>query len=117
MTLKYAPALTFLALTIAQTAWANGIAVELGRERAVAYCSACHQVTKEQAQPAPVPYPEENADVVTPSFHAIAIKYEGRETELREFIKAPAHPMKEQEFLKEDLDAIVAYIRSADKHW
>jgi hypothetical protein len=74
-------------------------------------------VTRQQPRPEPVPFPEENARVVTPSFLAISIKYEGHEKELRAFIKAPAHPMKEQEFLETDLNAIVAYIKSAQKNW
>src|SRR5690242_9918617 len=84
--------------------------IALGRERAIEYCSGCHQVTRQQARPEPVPFPEENARVVTPSFAAIAAKYEGHDEDLRAFIKAPAHPMKEQQFLSSDLDAIVAYI-------
>jgi hypothetical protein len=54
---------------------------------------------------------------VTPSFLAISVKYEGQEKELRAFIKASAHPMKEQGFLETDLNAIVAYIESAQKNW
>jgi hypothetical protein len=45
------------------------------------------------------------------------MKYEGQEKELRAFIKAPSHPMKEQEFLEVDLNAIVAYIESVQKNW
>lgn len=106
----------FLVCT-AQAAFADSAQIALGRERAIEYCSGCHQVTHQQARPQPVPYPEENADVVTPSFLAISIKYEDHEKELRAFIKAPAHPMKEQEFLESDLNAIVAYIKDVQKSW
>lgn len=108
---------SLLLLCTAQAALADTKEIALGRERSLEYCSGCHQVTHQQPRPEPVPFPEEDARVVTPSFLAISVKYEGRERELRAFIKAPAHPMKEQEFLESDLNAIVAYINSAEKNW
>ena len=117
MNSKYLPLLPLLLLCNAQLALADSKEIALGRERAIEYCSGCHQVTRQQPRPEPVPFPEENARVVTPSFLAISMKYEGQEKELRAFIKAPAHPMKEQEFLEADLNAIIAYIKSAQKNW
>ena len=117
MNSKYLPLLPLLLLCNAQPALADSKEIALGRERAIEYCSGCHQVTRQQARPEPVPFPEENARVVTPSFLAISMKYEGQEKELRAFIKAPAHPMKEQEFLEADLNAIVAYIEGVQKNW
>ncbi|HEY8948721.1 MAG TPA: c-type cytochrome [Rhizomicrobium sp.] len=117
MNAKYRLLLPLLLLCTAQPALADSKEITLGRERAIEYCSGCHEVTRQQPRPEPVPFPEENARVVTPSFLAISIKYEGQEKELRAFIKAPAHPMKEQEFLEADLNAIVAYIKSAQKNW
>lgn len=104
-------------LLTAQGAYAGDSEIAMGRERAIEYCSGCHQVTRQQRRPEPVPYPEENALVVTPSFAAISVKYEGNDKGLRAFIKAPKHPMKEQEFLDSDLGAIVAYIHSVQKSW
>jgi hypothetical protein len=114
---KYLLLLPLLLLCNAQAVRADSKEIALGRERAIEYCSGCHQVTRQQPRPEPVPFPEENASVVTPSFLAISVKYEDQEKELRAFIKAPAHPMKEQEFLETDLNAIVAYIKSAQKNW
>ena len=114
---KFLALLPLLLLCNAQAALADSKEIALGRERAIEYCSGCHQVTRQQPRPEPVPFPEEDARVVTPSFLAISMKYEGQENELRAFIKAPAHPMKEQEFLEADLNAIVAYIKSAQKNW
>jgi mono/diheme cytochrome c family protein len=117
MNSKYLPLLPLLLLCTVQPALADSKEIALGRERAIEYCSGCHQVTRQQPRPEPVPFPEENARVVTPSFLAISMKYEGQEKELRAFIKAPSHPMKEQEFLEVDLNAIVAYIESVQKNW
>jgi mono/diheme cytochrome c family protein len=100
-----------------QMAFADAKEIALGRERAIEACSGCHQVTRAQTFPKPVPYPEENSRVATPSFAAISVKYKDHDKELRAFIKAPAHPMKEQQFLDADLDAIVAYIGYAGDHW
>ncbi|MGN6517756.1 MAG: hypothetical protein ACTHLR_18160 [Rhizomicrobium sp.] len=83
-----------LLLCGSQMAFADSQEVALGRERAIEYCSGCHQVTRQQPRPAPTPYPEENASVVTPSFLAISIKYQDNEKGLRAFVTAPAHPMK-----------------------
>jgi mono/diheme cytochrome c family protein len=86
-------------------------AAEDGKSLAQQYCSACHQVTKEQALPPNVVVdtgtgPEE---FEAPSFAAIARKDRG-EADLRERILHPYYPMREQQFVPEELDAIVAYI-------
>ena len=87
---------------------------DLGRVRAGESCSACHQVTADQKLPAPVPNPDQLEMVVAPSFASIAAAYKGKDRELRAFIRTPQHPMKEQQFLDSDLDAIVAYIHSVE---
>ena len=51
-------------------------------------------------------------DVAAPSFVDIGRKYRGKPRTLRAFIIAPVHPMREQRFLRRDLDDIIAYIRS-----
>lgn len=107
--------LSFSLMGAATTSKANEFA--LGRERAIESCAGCHQVTAQQSQPSPVPFPEENARVVPPTFKAISIKYQGHEKELRAFIVAPDHPMKEQQFLPVDLNAIIAYIKKAKDWW
>lgn len=119
MSLKYllAAASVILPIVLAPAAFADPNEVALGRERAIEYCAGCHQVTRQQARPEPVPFPEENSGVVTPSFAAISAKYDGHEKELRAYIKAPTHPMKEQQFLESDLNAIIAYIMTAEKNW
>jgi len=71
-------------------------------------------VTADQKLPAPVPNPDQLEMVVAPSFASIAVAYKGKDRELRAFIRTPQHPMKEQQFLDSDLDAIVAYIHSVD---
>ena len=89
--------------------------MHLGKNCAVEDCSACHQVTAGQKPPAPVADPDAEEWVPAPAFSRIASKYKGRDRELRAFILTPDHPMKEQEFLDSDLNAIVAYIHSLAK--
>jgi mono/diheme cytochrome c family protein len=89
----------------------QALAADDGRSLAQQYCSACHQVTKEQALPPNVVVdtgtgPEE---FEAPSFAAIARKDRG-EAALRDRILHPYYPMREQQFVPEELDAIVAYI-------
>jgi mono/diheme cytochrome c family protein len=86
-------------------------AAEDGKALAQQYCSACHQVTKEQALPPNVVVdtgtgPEE---FEAPTFGTIAGK-DRSEAELRDRILHPYYPMREQQFVPEELDAIVAYI-------
>lgn len=83
-----------------------------GRRDAVLDCSACHRVTRDQKPPAPVYDRDQALTVVAPSFDAIARQYAGRPGSLRAFIRAPRHPMREQQFLERDLTAIGHYIAS-----
>ncbi|MBS0274012.1 MAG: c-type cytochrome [Proteobacteria bacterium] len=106
-----------LLLSAMQAAQAEPAEVAHGRQRAIEYCSGCHQVTHQQPQPAAVPNPDEMVQVAAPSFAAISVKYKGHEKDLRAFIEAPLHPMKEQEFPDHDLDAIIAYIKATKKNW
>ncbi|HTQ14212.1 MAG TPA: c-type cytochrome [Rhizomicrobium sp.] len=86
--------------------------VSLGHQIAVEACSSCHRVERAQAQPQGVPNPEERNAVMAPSFAAIASDTRDNDAFLRQAITAPKHPMREQEWQKADLDAVVAYIRS-----
>ena len=112
---QYLPLCTalFLCVAVPNPAIASPL-VDLGKDRAVESCSACHQVTADQKLPALVPNPDQLEMVAAPSFASIAAAYEGKDRELCAFIRAPQHPMKEQQFLDYDLDAIVAYIHSVD---
>lgn len=109
------PSLTALLWFAIPVAASASTLVDVGRDRAVESCSACHRVTRDQKPPVPVPNPDQLELVVTPSFASIAAAYEGKDAALRAFIRKPQHPMKEQQFLDSDLDAIVAYIHSLDK--
>lgn len=85
-----------------------------GRTLAIQACSACHQVAETQGPSTPVLNPDTLEHVTAPSFVQIARKY-GKDTKaLRAFILAPTHPMREQQFLPHDLDAIIVYIRYLD---
>lgn len=116
MRAKYLASIALVPWALMSSAMAEPTQASVGRERAIEGCSACHQVTSSQTPPAPVPNPDALELVPAPSFAHIAAKYRGRDKELRAFIKAPLHPMKEQRFLDADLNAIVAYIRSLDKN-
>jgi mono/diheme cytochrome c family protein len=115
MTAKYTTALVLVLGFAAPHIAAASSLIDLGRNRAVEDCSACHQVTAGQKAPAPVADPENEEWVPAPSFAQVAEKYKGHERELRAFIVTPDHPMKEQEFLDTDLNAIIAYINSLPK--
>lgn len=86
-----------------------------GRRNAIEDCSACHRVTAGQRQPAPVPNSDEAISVQAPAFDRIARRYAGRTGALREVIQAPRHPMREQQFLPEELDSLIRYIGSLQK--
>jgi mono/diheme cytochrome c family protein len=83
--------------------------VSRGETIAVEACSSCHQATARQALPPPIPNPDEATSVPAPSFFDLATM--DAET-LRARIKAPAHPMREQDWNDSDLNDVVAYIRS-----
>lgn len=85
-----------------------------GQDLARQYCSACHRVAADQAPPPAVLVdtgsgPEEYQ---APSFRIIATRAERSADELRDKIQAPHYPMREQQFLPEELEAIIAYILS-----
>ncbi len=101
-----------LALAFATAAEARAPDAARGRRLAIEACSACHQVTANQPRPTPVGNPDTNEYVAAPAFAVIAVKFRHNEPGLRKFILAPDHPMREQTFLPQDLDDIVAYIRS-----
>lgn len=89
--------------------------VQEGRQDAIEDCSVCHRVTEHQKPPSTVLNPEEARRVEAPSFEVIARRYAGRPAALARFIRAPLHPMREQQFLPRDLEAIVRYIGSLRK--
>jgi mono/diheme cytochrome c family protein len=98
----------------ASTAATAGLTAADGKSLAQQYCVACHRVTKEQAQP-----PDVVVDTGTgpdtfqaPSFARIAARPDRTEAQLRERILNPHYPMRAQQFIPEELDAIVAYILS-----
>ena len=93
---------------------AAGLTAADGKALAQQYCTACHRVTKEQAQP-----PDVVADTGTgpetfqaPSFARIAARPDRTEAQLRERILNPHYPMRAQQFIPKELDAIIAYILS-----
>ena len=101
-----------LALFSAAPAAADG--TPDGQELAKQYCSACHRVAADQPPPPAVLVdtgsgPEE---FQAPSFRIIATRAERTADELRGKIQAPHYPMREQKFLPEELEAIIAYILS-----
>jgi mono/diheme cytochrome c family protein len=106
--------LLWSAMATASASPANRVAE--GRAIAIDACSACHQVTNRQKPPAPVPNPDELTLVAAPSFAQIARDHGADEAYLRDAITAPKHPMREQEWRQDDLNAVIAYIRSLDTH-
>jgi mono/diheme cytochrome c family protein len=77
-------------------------------------CAACHRVQESQPQPPAVAIDESTSQelVQAPSFREIAGR-DGRDAAyLRSFIQEPHYPMPEQQFIPEELDAIVGYIIS-----
>jgi hypothetical protein len=95
-------------------ALADGNNAPDGSTLAVEDCSACHRVTAEQPQPQPVVVQGSTSQetIQAPSFRQIA-RRPGRSAEyLRAFIQAPHYPMPEQQFIPEELDAIIDYITS-----
>ncbi len=98
----------------AEAAVAAGLTAADGKSLARQYCSACHRVAEDQAQP-----PDVVVDTGTgpetfqaPSFARIAARPDRTEAQLRARITNPHYPMREQQFIPEELDAIVAYILS-----
>ena len=107
-------ATTALAAAGGGAAGAAGLTAADGKSLAQQYCVACHRVTKEQAQP-----PDVVVDTGTgpetfqaPSFARIAARPDRTEAQLGERISNPHYPMRAQQFVPEELDAIIAYILS-----
>jgi len=95
----------------AAAAAADNLVVQ-GKLRAIESCSACHQVMAAQPRPAPVFDPDENRSIQAPTFRRIASEYGQQPRLLRKLITNPRHPMREQQFLADDLRSIVAFIQS-----
>jgi mono/diheme cytochrome c family protein len=104
-----------LIATGADAAERNG-KVSAGETLARDACSACHQVSLRQKPPPPVFDQDEQAGVRAPSFMVLARDPRKNATYLRKVITRPHYPMREQSFDKDDLDAIIAYIRSLRPH-
>ncbi len=98
----------------ASPAHAAGLTAADGKSLAQQYCSACHRVTQEQAQPPDVVVDTGSGPETfqAPNFARIAARTDRTEAQLRERILNPHYPMREQQFIPEELDAIVAYILS-----
>jgi mono/diheme cytochrome c family protein len=77
-------------------------------------CAACHRVQESQPPPPAVTSNETASEekIPAPSFREIA-RRDGRDADyLRAFIQEPHYPMPEQQFIPEELEAIVGYIVS-----
>jgi mono/diheme cytochrome c family protein len=98
----------------ASPAHAAGLTAADGKSLAQQYCSACHRVTQEQAQPPDVVVDTGSGPETfqAPNFARIAARTDRTEAQLRERILNPHYPMRAQQFIPEELDAIVAYILS-----
>lgn len=96
------------------TVSAAGLTAADGKALAQQYCTACHRVTQEQAQPPDVVVDTGSGPETfqAPSFARIAARPDRTEAQLRERILNPHYPMRAQQFIPEELDAIVAYILS-----
>ena len=95
-------------------AFADTLTVEDGRWLAQEYCAACHRTAEDQPQPPAVAFDTGSGieEVAAPSFARIAARVDRGEAELRRLILVPHYPMREQQFLPDELDAILAYILS-----
>ena len=109
---------TILAIAVFVAADGSASAADLtaadGKALAQQYCTACHRVTQEQAQPPDVVVDTGSGPETfqAPSFARIAARPDRTEAQLRERILNPHYPMRAQQFIPEELDAIVAYILS-----
>lgn len=105
-------AAALLLAVAAAPALAGGEAPADGLSLATDYCGACHRVRADQPQPPDVAGNAGEEGVRAPSFREIAER-PGRDADyLRAAIEAPHYPMREQRFIPEELDTIVAYILS-----
>ncbi|MGE0120185.1 MAG: cytochrome c [Dongiaceae bacterium] len=97
----------------AGAAFADSLTADDGRWLAREYCAACHRTAKDQPTPPAVAFDTGSGieEVAAPSFARIARADRG-EAELRRLILLPHYPMREQQLLPDELDAILAYILS-----
>lgn len=106
-------AAALLTASASGSAMADGSAAD-GAALAAEYCSACHRTRADQPPPPPVMMEESTSQeaVQAPSFREIA-GGPGRDAiYLRAIIEAPHAPMREQQFIPAELDAIIAYLLS-----
>ena len=96
---------------VAQVPPAAALTPDDGRSLAQQYCSACHRVARSQPAPAPVTT-ESGEEYAAPSFRRIAARDDLTAAQLRDKVLRPHYPMREQLFIPEELDAILAYIVS-----
>jgi mono/diheme cytochrome c family protein len=77
-------------------------------------CAACHRVQESQPQPPAVVINETTSQekILAPSFREIARRGGRDAAYLRSFVQQPHYPMPEQQFIPEELNAIVGYIVS-----
>jgi mono/diheme cytochrome c family protein len=99
------------AMALSEAAWADG---PPGQALAQGYCSACHRVSVEQARSPRVTVSTGvgTEEYEPPSFRQIAARPGRDAAYLRTFIQAPHYPMREQVFIPDELEQIVAYILS-----
>jgi len=102
------------AVPIAQSGTAATLTADDGKSLAQQYCSACHRVTQAQPPPQPVAVDtgSSSEEYVAPSFRSIAARRDLTNAQLRDKVLRPHYPMREQLFIAEELDAILAYIVS-----
>jgi cytochrome c len=98
----------------AGSAFADSLTADDGRWLAREYCAACHRTAKDQPPPPDVAFDTGSGieKVAAPSFAHIAARVDRSEAELRRLILVPHYPMREQQLLPDELDAILAYILS-----
>jgi len=104
-----------LVTALGQAGTVAAMTVEDGKSLAQQYCNACHRVTREQAPPHGVAMDTESSNpevIAAPSFQWIATDSKLTDAQLRDRVLRPHYPMREQLFIPEELDAILAYIIS-----
>ncbi|HXV25167.1 MAG TPA: cytochrome c [Alphaproteobacteria bacterium] len=109
------PTLTCLCVLLSATAvQADASKQDEGRALAMDYCGACHRVSPEQAPPPKVSIDSGSGlqEYEAPSFRQIALRPGRNADYLRTVIQAPHYPMREQLFIPEELEEIIAYILS-----
>ncbi|MEG6509841.1 c-type cytochrome [Methyloligella sp. 2.7D] len=82
---------------------ADSIKAKQGKEIAERWCSSCHLVSTDQKQA---------GAVGTPSFMAIAAKYDGAVDVLQGFLIEPHPPMPDMALTRREIQDLIAYIAS-----